>query len=116
MKKRKIIPIIALLVVCIGVCAYAVASYIMKTKAEAVISDDYATITYKDKVYNNYPVGDGENLPAFSNEIINATVDKRLFLWDGFLTDYIFVSEDGQFLHLITDDDVHISDYYKAET
>ena len=116
MKKRTLFALIVLSAVCIVVCAYAVASYVIKAKAQAVISSDYTTITYKDKAYHTYPVGDGEKLPAFSDEIINATVEKRLFLWDGFLTDYIFVSEDGQYILLVTDEDEHASDYYKADT
>ncbi len=111
-RKTQLLILIPLLIICIDILIYSVVSYTEMTTAEAVISEDYETIVYQNKVYRAW-LGDTSKLPSFSDELINATVENRCFLWDSFLTDYVFVSEDGQYLHLITDYDENPSSYFK---
>ena len=97
------------------VLIYSILSYNAKLNAKAVISADYSTITYDGKIYKAYIANDGTTLPEFFDTRVHATVDNRSFLWEFFLTDYIFISKDGNFIHLTTDYDLNQSDYYKLE-
>ena len=89
--------------------------------AEAVISSDYSTITYKNKLYVPIEFGD---LPAtvaksFLNwngdDTIKATVEKENYFLDKyFFTNQLVVKDlEGEtFIYLNTDYDVNESDYY----
>jgi hypothetical protein len=109
-----IVGIIGIIIVAVTL-TYSIISYNIKANAKAIISEDYLSITYNDEVYKSYIVEDARELPDFSEKMINATVENRLFLWDCFLTDHIYISNDGIYINLITDYDDNRSDYYRKE-
>lgn len=88
-----------------------------KSKAEVVISNDYSQMTYNNNLYVLYLEWEenGVDVTQFSNTIKNVIVEKRFFLWDMFLTDYIHVSIDEEFIYLETDYDLLESNYYKIK-
>lgn len=90
-------------------------------KANAVISSDYSTITYKNKVYVPINLGDlpaevARDFSVWSGEdAIEATVEKENYFLDKyFFTNQFAVKElDGEtFIHINTDYDINESDYY----
>ncbi len=93
-------------------------------KANAVISSDYSTITYKGNVYVPIQL---EKLPlkvknigmTTLNDMIKATVENENYFLDKyFFTNYIAIKEyEGEtFIYLHTDYDVNESDYYCSQT
>ena len=112
MKKSSYIHLILVFVVIVivGYCLYCIH---LDKASNVLISEDYSTISYNEKVYCCVEVDDVFLLPDFPSDWLWADVENQFFIWNGFLTNYVSVSEDGKWLQLHTDYDYNISDYYR---
>lgn len=110
MKKNVLLIVVFAILLFSSSCSYSNGE-----SEQAVISNDYSMIVYNDRVYMPYCVDDISDKIVFQNSIIDAIVEKESFFENLFLTNYIYLSTDEQYIHLITDYDLNKSDYYKLK-